>query len=301
MQSIQHVRKQFGDYKILHLLGRGGFTEVYLGRHIRSGQLAAIKLLDARQAGYELEKFFARASVLSHLHHPHIIQVYDSGIIEDTAYLVMTYAPGGTMRTRYPKGTRLPLEMVTEYVKQVAGALEHVHMHQLIHRDIKPQNMLLNEQDQILLSDFGIAVVSPSIDPLQPDFYDFEGTVIYASPEQLQGKPRRSSDQYAFGVVLYEWLAGCWPFVGTFDQIVQQHLFDPPPSFEQKGVSIAPAIEQVIRRALEKEPTDRFPTIQHFAQAFAEAVETSKGTLPTKPISTSRIQFKSPLPFPRPQ
>jgi eukaryotic-like serine/threonine-protein kinase len=305
MNSSYQVHQQFGDYQLLHLLGRGGFTEVYLGEHIATEQKAAIKLLDARQGGNELDKFFARASVLSHLHHPNIVQVFDSGISEFTAYLAMSYAPGGNLRQRYPKGTRLPLPTILRYVKQLASALQYVHQNQLIHRDIKPHNILLGENEQIMLSDFGIAVVSSSQDEEQPYFHDFEGTVIYAAPEQLQGKPRKNSDQYALAVTIYEWLTGSWPFTGSFDEIVEQHLYADPPLLREKEESVSPAIEQIVLKALEKEPEQRFSSIEVFAQALEQAAKLNPA--PSLELLASsfqpaknpfkRNQFKSPLPF----
>ncbi len=300
MNSTYSVHQRFGEYQLLQLLGRGGFTEVYLGEHFVTGQKAALKLLDARQGGNELDKFFARASVLSHLHHPHIIQVFDSGVSGYTAYLAMTYAPSGNLRQCYPKGTRLPLPIVIRYVKQIADALRYVHQSQLIHRDVKPHNILLGENEQIMLSDFGIAVVCPNQDEEQPYFHDFEGTVLYAAPEQLQGKPCKNSDQYALGVTIYEWLTGSWPFVGTFDQVVQQHLMADPPLLREKESSVPAEIEQIVLKALEKEPEHRFSSIEAFAQALEQAVpqqHTPSLDLLVGSFQPARKQFMSPLPF----
>jgi serine/threonine protein kinase len=300
MNSAYHMHQQFGDYQLLHPLGQGGSTEVYLGEHMKTGQKAAIKLLDARQGDNELDKFFARASVLSHLQHPHIIQVFDSGISDYTAYLAMTYAPGGNMRQCYPKGTRLPLATVIQYVRQIADALQYVHQNQLIHRDIKPHNLLMGENEQVMLSDFGIAVVCSDKDEEQPSFQDFEGTVIYAAPEQLQGKPRKNSDQYALGVTVYEWLTGSWPFVGNFDQIVQQHFTADPPLLREKESSVPPEIEQIVLKALEKEPEHRFNSIEAFAQALEQAVPRKQAPsldLLVSSFQPPRRQFMSPHQF----
>jgi serine/threonine protein kinase len=238
--------------------------------------------------------------VLSHLQHPHIIQVFDSGISDYTAYLAMTYAPGGNMRQCYPKGTRLPLATVIQYVRQIADALQYVHQNQLIHRDIKPHNLLMGENEQVMLSDFGIAVVCSDKDEEQPYFHDFEGTVIYAAPEQLQGKPRKNSDQYALGVTVYEWLTGSWPFIGNFDQIVQQHFTADPPLLREKESSVPPEIEQIVLKALEKEPEHRFNSIESFAQALEQAVPRKQAPsldLLVSSFQPPRRQFMSPHQF----
>jgi serine/threonine protein kinase len=288
------VDQQFGNYRLLRLLGRGSFSHIYLARHEYFHTQVVLKLLDGRRSDNEKAKFLAQASVLHELQHPHILQVIDFGMEGETAFLVMDYAPNGTLRQRHPHGELVPPQMVACYVRQVASALHYVHQHKLIHRDVKPHNMLLGENDRVMLSDFGIAVVSQSLDPLDPGFYDFEGTVIYAAPEQLQGKPRRNSDQYALGIVVYEWLSGTRPFRGSFDEIVHQHLFVPPPSLLEQNPSLSPMIEQVVMKALAKEADERFSHVEDFANALIWAIEQGDAdTSRQKP----RRQFMSPLPF----
>jgi serine/threonine protein kinase len=207
----------------------------------------------------------------------------------------MTYAPNGTLRQRYPRGRHLSLEIVVSYVKQIADALQYVHERKLIHRDIKPHNILLGPDNQVLLSDFGIAVTSQSIDANLPGMTNFEGTVLYAAPEQLQGKPGRSSDQYALGVVVYEWLSGEWPFSGSFYEVARQQMFDAPPSLRrEKGIDIEPAVEEVVLKALAKDPCKRFGSVREFAEALEWS---SHGASIIAFQVRSRRQFISPLPF----
>lgn len=293
--QMDSVHSQLGTYHLLRLLGRGTSSEVYFAEQSVSHMSAAVKILHGYSDATEVQRFLARASVLAHIRHPNIVQVLDYGIEGANAFLVMDYAPYGTLRQRHPRGTRLPLETILFYVKPIASALQYVHHHRLIHRDIKPHNLLLGPSDTILLSDFGIAVVSQSHVPVYPTFDDFEGTAPYAAPEQLQGKPRRSSDQYSLAVVVYEWLSGQWPFSGSFDQVVQQHLFTPPPPFREKGVEVHPAVEAVVVRALAKAPEQRFPTIEDFARALEAAMHKDQHT-PSSNLQL-RGQFKSPLPF----
>src|SRR5205807_8880877 len=137
-------------------------------------------------------------------------------------------AANGTLRQRYPKGTRLPLERVVVYVSSIASALHHAHDERLIHRDVKPENILLGPNNEVWLSDFGITSVAHSTRSL--DTEKPGGTVPYMAPEQLRGKARPASDQYALGILVYEWLCGVRPFSGTATEIAMQHFFESLPS-----------------------------------------------------------------------
>lgn len=301
MHEVSLQGSVLGNYRLLHQLGQSGqgmSSQVYIAEHITQHTSVALKVLEGYQDQTELERFVARASVLTHLSHPHIVSVLDYGVVEGTAFLVMRYLAHGTLRQRHPRGTRLDPLLILSYVQQIADALWYVHQHNLIHRDIKPHNLLLDESGNVLISDFGIAVVSQSHAPEFSAFHDFEGTAPYAAPEQLQGKPRRSSDQYALAVVVYEWLCGTWPFSGSFDEVVRKQLFEPPPPFSEKGVSVVPALEQVIMRALAKEPEQRFPTVLAFAQALQDAIQPQPMQPPATPVRLpTKGQFRSPLPF----
>ncbi len=297
-----------GPYRLLRLLGQGMTTQVYLGEHQELHTQAAVKIQQGYWVESDVQRFLARAEVMAHLQHRHIVQVYDFGVEKHTTYMAMEYAPYGTLRQRHPKGSQVPLAFVVLYVQQLAEALHYVHQHNLIHRDIKPHNMLLGTNERILLNDFGIAVVSQSMAPDQSAFYDFEGTALYAAPEQLVGMPRRSSDQYALGVVVYEWLCGTWPFNGDFEEVVQQHFFETVPSLHEKDHSIPVEVERVVLKALAKDPDHRYPSMLDFATALTAAsqqsnahlsaitkIKQSQHTLSSSP--TPKRQFKSPLPF----
>jgi Serine/threonine protein kinase len=231
--------------------------------------------------------------MVAKLQHPHIMPILDYGIDDDVAFIVMKYMPLGDLRRRHPKGTQVDLAIIIEYVKQISEALQYIHEKGLVHRDVKPRNLLIGEHKELLLSDFGATTSSHSLNPVYTAHRIFEGTVPYAAPEQLQGKSRRNSDQYAVGIMVYEWLTGDWPFNGSFYEITHQHLFVAPPPLQERGVSCPANIEQVILRALEKEPTHRFPSIKRFTEEleWAYKVARAKGQLPAKQ------QFRSPLPF----
>ncbi len=290
----ERIGQQLGDYRLVRLLGRSRFAEVYYGEHLQLDIPVAIKVLNWRYIREGAGKFLDQACTLAQLEHPHIVRVLDMGIEEYTPFMVMNYAPYGTLRERYPRHTRLPLKTVVTYVKQVADALQYVHDQMLIHRDIKPHNMLLGLDDQVWLSDFGIAMLSHSLDASHPGSPDFEGTVVYAPPEQLQGNPQRNSDQYALAVVAYEWLTGEWPFTGTFSEIAHQHMFDLPPTLRRKGLDIPPEVEKIIMKALEKDPQKRFKNVCTFVEELEWA---SIGERTMLVQLQPKKQFRSPLPF----
>jgi len=275
------VGQQLGNYKLMQLLGKGGFAEVYLGEHLRLGTQAAIKVLHTQLASDEVEGFQQEARTVARLEHPQIVRVLDFDVEEGTPFLVMQYAPGGTLRTRHARGSQLPLETILPYVKQVAEALAYAHEEKLVHRDIKPENMLLGRRGEVLLSDFGIATVAQS--SRYQGTQEVAGTVAYMAPEQVQGKPRSASDQYSLGVVVYEWLTGTRPFHGSFTEIATQHVLAPPPPLREKLSSISPATEQVVLIALAKDPKERFGTVAAFANALEQAALLDQPTQMVRP------------------
>jgi eukaryotic-like serine/threonine-protein kinase len=262
------VGQQLGNYRLVRLLGHGGFADVYLGEHVFLQTQAAIKILQTRVTDSDMEGFVNEARTIALLKHPHIIRILDFGVQDNIPFLVMEYAPNGTLRQRYPKGTRLSPATIVSCVNQVASALQYAHEQKLIHRDVKPENMLLGANHEILLGDFGIAML------LQTSRYQAQeviGTVVYMAPEQLQGQPRSASDQYSLGIVAYEWICGDRPFKGSFTETYSQHLFVPPPSLREKIPELPLAVEQVVMKALAKEPQQRFASVQEFAHALEQA------------------------------
>src|SRR6266516_2377229 len=276
------VGEKLGNYRLTRLLGQGGFAEVYLGEHVYLKTLAALKILDTELSEQDAASFVQEAQTLARLSHPHILRVLDFAVQDGTPFLVIEYASHGTLRHRHAKGTRLPPETVALYVQQVASALQFAHDQQLIHRDVKPENLLLNERFDILLSDFGLGMFARHT--LSQSIQQVAGTAFYIAPEQIQGKPRPASDQYALGIVVYEWLTGDCPFGGPLTQIVTQHLAAPPPSLREQVPTLSPALEEVVLRTLAKEPKQRFASVQDFATALqhpAQGTTAHRSTLLT--------------------
>lgn len=284
-----------GNYRLIRLLGQGGFADVYLGEHVHLNTLAAIKLLRAQIVEEEAENFRTEARTIAHLVHPNIVRVLDFGVDNNTPFLVMEYAPNGTLRLRHPRRMPVPIEVVVPYVQQVAAALQYAHDQKLIHRDIKPENMLLGRNNEVLLSDFGIAVVTQSAraQGMQSQIsWDQAGTAAYMAPEQIQGKVVPASDQYGLAIVVYEWLTGMVPFSGTYMEVVSQQVSAPCPSLREKFPAISPDVEQVVLTALSKDPQRRFGRIQAFAKALEQAAQT-KTTFPLPVVPSSNISTQN--------
>ncbi len=271
---IDRVGHQLGNYRLIRLLGRGGFADIYLGEHVYLKSLAALKILRMSLTGEERSAFLHEAQTLTQLAHPNIVRVLDFAVDDDQPYLVMDYAPNGSLRELYPAGSRMPVHSIIDYVVQVASALQFAHDKGFVHRDIKPENMLLGTRSEVLLSDFGISVFASRTEPQYSTMHisqSVAGTSRYMAPEQLQGHPQPASDQYALGVIVYEWLCGTSPFHGTLIEVAMQHLTMPPPPLREQIPEISPAIEDVVLRALAKEPEQRFARVQDFAEALQDA------------------------------
>ncbi len=278
------LEQRLGNYQVKRLLARGGFAEVYLGQHIYLKNQAAIKVLLTQLSNDEMESFLNEARTVVNLLHPNIVRVLEFGVEGNTPFLVMDYAPNGSLRQCYPKGVRLPLSSVTAYVRQAANALHYAHEQRLIYRDIKPENMLLGRNNELLISDFGVAVFAHS--SLSASTQQIIGTAAYMAPEQMQGRPRPASDQYALAIVAYEWLCGERPFHGNLTEIATQQMFTDPPPLREKVPDIPPDVEQVIMTALAKDPRQRYSTMLD----FADALECATGQAYPRPVD-----LKSPV------
>ena len=281
-----------GNYRLLERLGAGGFAEVYLGEHLHLHTKAAIKVLHSRLDAEAIENFRVEAQKIAHLAHPHIVRVLDFGVADSTPFLVMDYASHGTLRQKHPSGTTLPLATIITYTTQIAAALQYIHQQRLIHCDVKPANMLIGQDEQILLSDFGIATTAhntTSLVQLSP-----KGTAPYMAPEQLNGKPHIASDQYALGIVVYEWLSGSRPFNGSMLELYSQHQTKIPPPLYPAIPGVSPAMEQVVMKALAKSPQERFSSIRAFADALQQAAQPKSSSPIEQDAQTQHTNYQQP-------
>ena len=251
-----------GDrYTLVELLGDGGMAKVYLARDNSLDREVALKVLREQFAGDEefVERFRREAMSIAALNHPGIVQVYDRGRTEDgTFYIVMEYVPGGTLKERIKGKGNLASGEAAGIASQVADALAVAHDHGIIHRDIKPQNVLLTASGEAKVSDFGIARAASAKTMTQTN--SLLGTLAYMSPEQVRGeRVGPASDLYSLGVVLYEMLTGEPPYQGD-DPIAtaMKHLDEPPRNPQEMNSAVPEELDALVVKLLAKDPEDRY-------------------------------------------
>ena len=265
---MEQIEQRLGNYRLIQLLGKGTFADVYLGEHLYLNTPVAIKVLRSTIDPPTLAGFLNEARQVSHLVHPHIIRVFDFGLESEAPFLVMDYAQYGNLRMLHPSGSVLPVSTIVSYTIALASALQCAHDQHLVHRDLKPENILLGSKHEVLLSDFGLALLASDNELLQVK--ERFGTLSYMAPELILGQPVPASDQYALAVMVYEWLCGYLPFKGSSVHISNQHLYAAPPSLSEEHPEIPHAVEQVVLKALSKEPAQRFVDVLSFARALEE-------------------------------
>ena len=266
-----------GDYQIDQVLGQGGMAIVYLGQDRTTHEAVAIKFLNldalpAQIAEQAARRFDLEARQLSRLRHPHIVRIRATGFHEQVPYLVMDYLPGGTLKDRL--GVALSWSDAVRLVRPLADALELAHQRGVIHRDVKPANVLLTSEGTPVLSDFGIAKTVGDGQTTLGATLTATGAVVgtpdYMAPELTRGSEfDQRVDVYALGIVLYELVTGRRPFTAdTPIQVLVKHVTEPLPSPRQYVRDLPRPVEAVIVRALAKRPEDRYPTMAAFGQAL---------------------------------
>ena len=281
--SLDRLRSAISSrYEIERELGHGAMATVYLARDLKHNREVAVKVLIA-DLGFALgpERFRREIDLASHLSHPHILPIYDSGEADGELYYVMPYVAGESLRARLNRERQLPLDEALRITCEVASALDHAHRHGIIHRDIKPENILL-EDGQALVADFGIARAVDAVGEGRLTSTGVSlGTPTYMSPEQGMADPSIDgrSDIYSLGCVLYEMLAGQPPFTGrTTQALIARHSLDQVPSLSVVRQTIPEDVEDAVMRSLEKVPADRFATAAEFANALKACATGGTGT-----------------------
>ncbi len=265
---------KIGKYDIVRELGKGATSAVYLARDPFASREVAIKLvrpeiLSDQEQGKRFQKLFlTEASLAGKLSHPHIASIYDAVADEEGSYLVMEYVPGGTLEPYIKPEALLEVKRVIEIAFKCCKALEYAHQHGIIHRDIKPANILLSGHSDIKISDFG-AALTMSAETTQVSGI---GSPAYMSPEQLKEESlSHATDMFSLGVVMYQLLTGHLPFKGsTGYSIVHQIINVEPPPPSTHRPQLPPVVDAIVKRALEKKPTERYPTWEDFAQSLAD-------------------------------
>ena len=302
--------ENFAGYTIVRLLGSGGMGEVYLVQHPRLPRQEALKVLRpefSRDASFR-ERFIREADLAAGLRHPHVVGIHDRGEHDDQLWIAMDYIEGAALsrllELRYPAG--MPVGHVIQIVTAVASALDYAHKTSLLHRDVKPANIIVADLDtderRIFLADFGIARPLDDTSGITTTNMTV-GTVAYAAPEQLMGEQMDGrADQYALGATTYHLLTGSQLFPHSNPAVViSRHLNSPPPALAHTRPELA-SLDPVLTAALAKDPEDRFPRCTDFARALAEVAtqDSASPAAPTTPAPAARIRAGStPTPKPR--
>ncbi len=278
-------------FQVERPLGAGGFAVVYLVRDLTLKRHIAVKVLspDVIQSHTALERFRREAETVAKLSHPHIVPLYFVGQKDDLVYLAMECVTGGTLAERLEREGRLGAGEAARIVREVASALAHAHRRGVIHRDIKPHNVLLEaETGRALVADFGIARPAEGSDLTVSGM--LVGTPAYLSPEQVSGSPPdRRADLYALGVMAYEMLAGEPPFTGpTPTAVLMKRLAGPPPPIERLRPDTPPALRAVIERCLAADPEARFQGGEEIERALADAGPVAAGASTDRPAGRAR-------------
>ncbi len=274
MSSASLEGRTLGKYEIVGLLGRGGMASVYKGYQADVDRHVAIKVLPPHpgQDAEFMTRFRLEARTVARLQHPNILPLYDYGMEGDILYLVMPFIEGGSLSDRIKRG-RLPMEEIERIVQQVASALDYAHAKGIVHRDVKPDNILLMNIDTVMLADFGIVKMIGGGTQLTTTG-GLVGTPAYIAPEQLQGLPITPQvDVYSLGIVTYQMLAGELPYTAdTPIQVMLKHMSEPVPDISKVIEGIAPEVGLVMQRVLAKEQEARYATAGEFAADLSRAM-----------------------------
>src|SRR5437762_7219665 len=252
-----------GRYRIVRKLGAGGMANVYLAEDQELGRQVAIKILDGRHAADDqfIERFRREAKNAAGLSHPNIVSIYDRGEAEGTYYIAMEYLDGRSLKELIVSRGSAPIRTAIEYARQLLGAIGFAHRHGIVHRDIKPHNVLVGPEGRLKVTDFGIARSGAS---QMTEVGSIIGTAQYLSPEQARGAPvDQTSDLYSLGVVLFELLTGQVPFTGdTPLEIAMKHLSETPKAPSELRPEVPHDLDLVVLRALAKDPADRYESAE---------------------------------------
>jgi WD40 repeat protein/serine/threonine protein kinase len=264
--------QMLGNYEILSLLGRGGMAEVYLARQSSLDRRVAVKVLlpHVSRDPLVVARFQREAQVVSQLRHPNILPVFDFVSRDGGAYIVMQYADAGTLKDRL--GQPMSMVQAMPILTQIGAVLDHAHGAGIVHRDVKPSNILLDHTGRAYLADFGLAFLSENVEKLTLSGMAM-GTPDYMAPEQAQGKAATGeSDLYALGVIAYEMLTGTVPYeADSAIGVAMKHITEPVPPASTRNNAIVPAMEEVLYRVLAKQPANRFGTAHEFLVALSLA------------------------------
>lgn len=292
------VGEQFGPYELRSLIGKGGMGEVYEAHDTVKDRTVALKLLPPDLAADDeyRERFRREARTAARLQEPHVIPIHDFGEIENTLYIDMRLVRGEDLRSVLKHERVLTPERAVQIVSQVALALDAAHADGLVHRDVKPENILITEGDFAYLADFGIA--SRDEDTKLTSTGNAIGSFAYMAPERLDNQHIDGrADIYSLGCVLYEALCGTTPFPGSsVSSQIKAHLYDPPPSISATRGDVPAAFDDIVRHAMAKDPQYRFASGTAFAAAARNALDPAAAARVHRSVEASSAALSSRLP-----
>ena len=278
------------SYRIEREVGRGGMATVYLAEDLKHHRPVAVKVLHPElAAALGHERFLREVEIAARLQHPHILTLIDSGEADGFVYYVMPFVDGKSLRARITREHELPVADVVRIMREVADALSEAHAHGVVHRDIKPDNVLLRGQ-HVVIADFGVAkAVSEATGVHEVTSVGVTlGTPTYMAPEQAAGDPAidHRADIYALGVMAYEMLTGAPPFTGvTAQAVLAAHMTLQPEPIASRRAAVPAALSAVIMRCLEKRPADRWQSVNDLLAQLDVVATPGSGTLPLSPAS----------------
>ena len=291
-------------YELEELVGTGGMSSVFRARDLQLEREVAIKILHehyAQDPEY-LERFRREARAVARLSHPNIVTVIDRGDDEGRQYIVFEHVEGENLKELVLRSGRLPVRRALELALHIADGLSFAHEHGLVHRDVKPQNVLLSSEGEVKVTDFGIAR-SLHVEQGVTQTGTVLGTGEYLAPEQASGKPvSPATDVYSLGVVLWELLAGDVPFVGeNFVAVALRHVNEPPPHLRERRPDVSPRLDAAVQRALAKDPAQRFPSMAAFADELRICLAEPEGAQlrPSEDLAHTLVT-RPPAPAPAP-
>ncbi|MGW6855109.1 serine/threonine-protein kinase [Streptomyces xanthophaeus] len=305
--------QQIAGYLVEAEIGRGGMAVVYRARDLRLDRTVALKLLAPELARNDTfrKRFAHESKVAAAIDHPHIVPVFEAGETEDLLYIAMRYVAGQDLRAMLDRTGPLPVATAARIAGQVASALDAAHDHDLVHRDVKPGNILVAQgtdsehPEHVYLTDFGLTKKSLSLTGFT-SVGQFVGTLDYVAPEQISGKPVDGRcDVYSLGCVVYEMLAGGPPFQRDDDMaLLWAHQYDPPAPPSSRRPGLPPEVDEVLAKALAKSPEERWDNCLAFTGALrragAGAADRGGGAHPPTRIAHLPADFAPPPPPPPP-
>jgi serine/threonine protein kinase len=288
------IGQQLDEYRLEALLGHGGMARVYRGQDVRLRRYVAIKVIDApfRAESEYTARFEREAQAIAQLEHPHIVRLYRYGEVDNMLYMAMQYIEGVDLQTMLSgyeeKGELMAPEDVRRIIGEVCLALDYAHSKGVIHRDMKPANVMIDASGQAFIADFGLALMTEM--GTQGEIF---GTPQYIAPEQAISSAGAvpQSDLYAVGVMLYRMFTGVLPFTATDPlEVAMWHVTESPPPPHEKRPSISPQLDALILKSLAKEPQARYPTGATLLQALDEALTVSSSELATAAPTLSILE-----------